>query len=387
MRRVQQVGRAVCLVAVLLLGGIGTCAQAASSPARSSAGLTECLGYYTVALPGEFEYALMSNFSQGLGAWSSEIRLDLLGLQAQELSISHPAAAAEIEALMESRNKEQRREKQTLLERVRKYQTDLQFSKEHDPDGSYRKELLERADRVPFTQSVPSRDAIYFPDKDQLIFHALVNGHILSTELKPQGTPEQTLDAFLSHYKPRALGEVPTGPGVCVPFGVFTGEKQPATVGLNIRLKDQPDIVVFLLARDAAKDEPEDPRKLFDGLTPASTFFGSRQVTPIHRIKPLQAITIDGNDGLGSFVRVTRKTVIDQSRAFNNAAENDEDWGYFAYVPGLSGGKPGDSFNLMFRVERFGRFAKRSMSENEFRELTLRIAASIKRRPGAGIRN
>ena len=71
----------------------------------------------------------------------------------------------------------------------------------------------------------------------------------------------------------------------------------------------------------------------------------------------------------------------------HNPATGDIDWGYIAYVPGLSGGKPGGSFNLMFRVERFGRFAKRPMSESEFRELTLRIAASIKRRPGAGIRN
>jgi hypothetical protein len=53
------------------------------------------------------------------------------------------------------------------------------------------------------------------------------------------------------------LGEVPSGPGVCVPHGFFTDAKQPATIGLNIRLKDQPDIVVFLLARDAATHEPE----------------------------------------------------------------------------------------------------------------------------------
>ena len=234
-------------------------------------------------------------------------------------------------------------------------------------------------------ETIPSRGAISRLGKDKLALHALVNGHILSTELKPQGAPAQTLDTFLSHYKPRVLGEVPSGPGVCVPFGVFTGEQQPATVGLNIRLKDQPDIVVFLLARDAAKDAPDDPRKLFDGLTPVSTFFGSKKVIPLHRIKPLQPIKIDGNEGLGSFVRVTRTAVLDQSRAFNNAAENDQDWGYFAYIPGLVGGKPGDSFNLVFKVERFGRFAKRPMSESEFRELTLRIAASIKRRPGAWV--
>ncbi len=372
----QHVRRAVCSVAAVLLAGTGMCAQAANAPARPAAGLMECLGYFTVSLPGEFEYALMSNFSQGLGAWGSEIRMDLQGLGPQELFVSQPADGAELNGQMQTMNSKRKKEIDELKSNLS--ETDR---------PSLRKIYTDELAGLHLFSPVAGYDAISRIEKDKLAVHALVNNHILSTELKPQGTPAQTLDAFLSHYKPRALGEVPTGPGVCVPFGVFTGEKQPATVGLNIRLKDQPDIVVFLLARDAAKDEPEDPRKLFDGLTPASTFFGSRQVTPIHRIKPLQAITIDGNDGLGSFVRVTRKTVIDQSRAFNNAAENDEDWGYFAYIPGLSGGKPGDSFNVSFKVERFGRFAKRSMSENEFRELTLRIAASIKRRPGAGIRN
>ena len=86
-------------------------------------------------------------------------------------------------------------------------------------------------------------------------------------------------------------------------------------------------------------------------------------------------------------MRVVRKTVADQSRAFNNGAENDEDWGYFAYIPGRSGSKPGESFNLEFKVERFGRFAKRSMTEREFRDLVMQIAASIERRPGAWASN
>jgi hypothetical protein len=367
--------------AALLLMAQGSCAQVAGTPARP-AGKIECLGYYTIEMPGEFEYALMSNFSQGLGAWGSEIRLRLNGLEQQDVSISQPASAADLVALMDAKNAEQRREKQRFLELAQWIDDHPVAAKDMDPDGRERQSQRQQANRVPFAQSLPGRDAVFFPGKPWGL-QFLVNGHILSTELPPQGTPAQTLDAFLSHYKPRALGEVPSGPGVCVPYGFFTAEKQPATIGLNIRLKDQPDIVVFLLARDAATHEPEDPRKLLDGLTPASTFFGSKKVVPVHAIRPLRPIKIDGNEGLGSFVRVIRKTVADPSRAFNNAAENDEDWGYFAYIPGRSGGKPGDSFNLEFKVERFGRFAKRPLTEGQFRDLVMQIAASIKRRPGA----
>jgi hypothetical protein len=57
--------------------------------------------------------------------------------------------------------------------------------------------------------------------------------------------------------------------------------------------------------------------------------------------------------------------------------------GFLAYIPGTAGGNPGESFNIEFKVERFGRFANRRMSEKEFRDLVMRIASSIKRRPGA----
>ena len=374
MTGLRRARRSACMVVALLLTGTGYCAQVAVSPARSPATQTECLGYYTVGLPGEFEYALMSNFSQGLGAWSSEIRLNLRGLESQELSISQSAGLTDLEGQRVSMNLKRTQEIDELKSNLA--ETDR---------PSLRKIYSDQLADLHLFLPIAGHNAIGRLDKEKLALRALVNGHILTTEMKPQGTPAQTLDVFLSHYRPRALGEVPTGPGVCVPFGFFTGEQQPASIGLNIRLKDQPDIVIFLLARDAATNEPDDPRKLFDGLTPASTFFGSKNVTPIHRIKPLQPITIDGNEGLGSFVRVKRKLVIDQSRAFNNAAENDEDWGYFAYVPGLTGGKPGESLNLEFKVERFGRFASSPMSESEFRALTLRIAASIKRRPGAWV--
>jgi hypothetical protein len=365
--------RALSVAAAALLIGQSGCAQLVSTPMRT-AGKSECLGYYTIEVPGEFEYALMSNFSQGLGAWGSEIRLRLTDLEQQELFISQPAGAAEIVKGMEARNAERQREIDDVSERL--------FETKPTQDA-LRRVLKDKLSELHLFEAIPQRDAISRIEKERLALHALVNGNIFYTTLPPQGTPAQTLDAFLSHYKPRALGEVPSGPGVCVPYGLFTGEKQPATIGLNIRLKDQPDIVVFLLARDAATHEPEDPRKLLDGLTPASTFFGSKKVVPVHAIRPLRPIKIDGNEGLGSFVRVIRKTVADPSRAFNNAADNDEDWGYFAYIPGRSGGKPGDSFNLEFKVERFGRFAKRPMTEGQFRDLVMQIAASIKRRPGA----
>ena len=375
---------------MMVFAATGMCT--ANAPASSGAGLTECLGYYTVGLPGRFEYALLPGsvlvstpkyvqpqwtFENGLGAWGSDIRLGLSGRDTKALFISPRSDAIDLEQLTKSRNEKQTRDRENLLREANLF----------TPPNLTRDDLLKEADEIPTFRSMGGgRVVAALFGTDNLALHVLVNGHILSTELKLQGTPEQTLDAFFSHYKSRALGEVPSGPGVCVPFGTFSGERQPATVGLNIRLKDQPDIVVFLLARDAATDEPEDPENFIDRKTqPMTTFYGSRGATAMNRFRPGRHVTIDGQKGLGVFVNIERDATLLQS--VHNPATGNIDWGYLAYIPGLSGGKPGDSFNLTFKVERFGRFATRPMSESEFRELTLRIAASIKRRPGAWVRN
>lgn len=364
------------LIAALLLAGLVPLSQAALPSARAASERTECIGYYTVNLPGDLEYALMDNFSQALGAWGSDIRLDLTGLGRQELFISQPVGVGGLTALVEKRNVKQQVARDDLLR-----QADL-----FTPQEAMHEKLMSEAQLTQLFVPIQRRNAygamLEKDNREKLALHALVNGHILSTELKPQGTPEQTLDAFLSHYKPRALGELPTGPGVCVPFGFFTGEEQPATIGLNIRLKDQPDIVMYLLARDAATDTPEDPEKYIDRKTePMTMFYASRGAFAMNRLSPYKGITIDGHRGKGAFVNIKRDATLLQK--VNNPATDDIDWGYLAYIPGLSGGKPGESFNLTFKVERFGRFAARPMTESEFRALVLRIAASIKRRPEA----
>jgi hypothetical protein len=90
-------------------------------------------------------------------------------------------------------------------------------------------------------------------------------------------------------------------------------------------------------------------------------------------------IKIDGHSGKGTFFQFQRSK--ENFEPAYDPNPRHRDMGYLAYVPGEAGHKPGESFNLEFRVERYGRFAKRPMTEKEFRKLTLTIAASIKRRP------
>ena len=109
------------------------------------------------------------------------------------------------------------------------------------------------------------------------------------------------------------------------------------------------------------------------------------------RIKPSHTVTIDGQEGLGHFALVRRKVSPPGAKdpLDNTYTKDHSDWAYIAYAPGISGGKPGESFNIQVRVERFGRFAKepvdQQMTEKQFREFAKRFVASIHRRPGAWV--
>ncbi|MDQ0017615.1 hypothetical protein J2W23_006029 [Variovorax boronicumulans] len=155
-----------------------------------------------------------------------------------------------------------------------------------------------------------------------------------------EGTPEQTIANFLKLYRARAPFEIPAKPGVCLPYGFMTGEKKPALVAVSFRLTGHPDIVVYLSDRDASSEDSIDSEKFVNEAVQRGYFYGARFTEPLDG--PVEP-----------------------------------------FIPGDKNAPPGTSSNLIFKVERFGRFAKAPMTEGEFRDLVKRIAQSIKRRPRA----
>jgi hypothetical protein len=240
------------------------------------------------------------------------------------------------------------------------------------------------AEQVRFYEPLHNGMAFILQDDERLDVYALVKDRIVGVELKLTGTPQQTLDSFLKRYRSRSPFQIPQGPGVCLPYAFLTGGVVPASVGVSMRLRAQPDIVIYL--REGKEwTLPEQPKNLQAHLsqTAKSLFCGAIQVNPVvGDLNPFRATKIDGREGLGVFATVTRDAGLEPT-AINNEAHQDQDWAYLAYVPADKTAAPGVSFDLYFKVERFGRFAKRPMSEKEFRDLVKSIAASIKRRPEA----
>jgi hypothetical protein len=369
----------------------------------------ECVGYYTMALPGPVEYGLVPlPIATRLGdnsfylehpeesAWNTLIRFER-GVEftgsnmvhgrrsASDVYISAPATVADLKKLLEAKNSERQRVKDELLYQANRL-ADPDFAKDLDPTGSLRKRDLESATQVQFFQPLPNRDAFYWREPESLDWAVLVNGHIVITGTPVATPPEAALDEFLSHYQPRALFEMPKGPGACVPYATITGETQPVHVALTLRLQDRPDVMVFLDAVDATAGVIDG--RHFVANSAYHYFAGAKDIKAADGpLMPYRSITVDGHEGGGAFVTIVREDDPYAKPAAKSSATKppEPDWGYLAYIPGQPGLKPGQSFNLIFKVERMSKNAKQPMTEKAFRELVKAIAAGIKRRPGGWV--
>ena len=395
-------------VAPLLIAVAGT-AGAASARAIPEAWRTECTGYYTMRLPAQsLEYAAYRiqkvpgskpgvrlsdrpGLGDGWGAQAVDFYVDgdgasnfsRGGARSTRVKISQLATRERFEAVIVGSNAAIQRGKDDLLWKAKLFNDDDQM----------RQAFIQQAIDLDFFKPFNSGTVYALQSDVGTGLFAWIDGHIVNVGRKSLATPQETIDTFLRNYRPRAAFEVPAEPGVCLPYAFMAHEIEPASVAMSMQLKERPDIVVYL--RDAGRVDTTTDRELqmrkFErtSLRVSDHFAGAvDNPKPLDAVRPFRSITIDGNEGRGIFVTVKRSRNGEGSpeQSINNEANNDEDWGYVAYVPGNPNAPEGMSSDLTFRVERCGRFAKQSMTEKEFRELVKAIASSITRRPGACVR-
>ena len=368
-------------VAASLAIGIASASYAAPVEWR-----TECIGYYIVELPGNIEFAVQRppftrswepQFTDGLGVWQTRFEVASKGAidGSNEIEISSAAAEESLAEAMAQKNRKQQSAKDDYLRKAKLF----------DDSPNVQKELLDKAGKVLFYKPINDVRTYGMYGDDAVNFDVLVNNRIVSARRKLVGTPRSTIDDFLTNYLPRAPFDLPREPGVCLPYFFMTGEVHQATTGISLRLKDRPDIVIYL--HDQPVDKAQvDVDAFVNKAVQRGYFYGAKYTEPMDgNLRPFRSIKIDGREGLGGFARITRNPAQQSNIQIANTANKDQDWGYLAYIPGDKNAPPGTSSDLIFKVERFGRFAKEPMSEKEFRDLVKTLAAGIKRRPGAWV--
>ncbi len=390
----------------LCVGALAACVQASSRrlDALKDSWRTECVGYYTMELPGGVDYGAIeprhmwpyvSNwmFPVNLApAWGMALAPDP-GVRASDdyekrrLYVSRPAKPEALAEIMRMLNERRQHEKQVLLDEAERWRG----YKDMDPSGRRPIEIEAEAAAIHFYKPVPGLQAIADDDGKVAHFYVLLGDQRIVQVLRPSlASPAQTIEAFLQHYSPREPFAIPEGSGACLPHGFYRGESLPAFLGATFTLTDHPDILINVTLSDAQGGTKE-PREALLRLL-RGHLADADEILPLDgRIKPSHTVTIDGQEGLGHFALVRRKVSPPGAKdpLDNTYTKDHSDWAYIAYAPGISGGKPGESFIIQVRVERFGRFAKepvdQQMTEKQFREFAKRFVASIHRRPGAWV--
>jgi hypothetical protein len=338
---------------------------------------TECVGHIQVVFPGEVEIATNSasmlegeykrgsiqpqfSFSDGQNAgWS---HLAYLG----GLKVSGPLSEGEMDRLFSSAKKDE--------DRAREWAK----SKKENEYGE--KLVFETLSVLPFKGTANRVNGIY--DVSLFVDRKLIR---LSSSGSGKKWEEQKdkFNDFLRGVESREINVVPHSPGICIPNFFIKSEKNYArNIAVTYRLKSHPDITVWLEdaspadydttdrseAMRAKNAEPE--RRIDDFWGQYSISRTAKDVGSIWKLPIKRSVKLAGQDGLASFVQITRK-------------DDSIDYGYFAAVRGNPNAKE-DEPDLRLYVIREGANAREKglepVSEKDFLKMAETIAASVQKR-------
>jgi len=180
---------------------------------------------------------------------------------------------------------------------------------------------------------------------------------------------KQHLSKISGNFSNRALYEVPTGPGVCLPYAFVAGNDQDSNrqVGVTFRLTDHPDVTVFFLDAKAQSSDPKLTSRQRNEFVWSYDYGIGKQIK-LHGVMPYHSVTLDGREGVATSATITRE---------NGAT----DYGYLATVQGDPNVST-DTPDLLLLVERTASNAKVKppVSAEDIDGIGKAIAASIKRR-------
>ena len=233
------------------------------------------------------------------------------------------------------------------------------------------KEQDKSPDERPVVLSVQGLGSYAWTGGGGAAFYAFKDGKTVSfvTRSDDRNTASTTALEVLTHLQPRAAGEVPTEPGVCLP-GVFVRTSQQdktRIVGVSYRLKRHPDVLIFFRDTKVQKYAPRLTSRQENEFVWTSAF-GVGKSVKLHGAFPWRTVKLDGREGVGSLATITRR-------------DDSTDYGYLVTVQGDADATV-DTPDLLLYVVRNAAAAngKTPVSEGEIEEIGREVAASIKRR-------
>ncbi|AIY40555.1 hypothetical protein LT85_1397 [Collimonas arenae] len=196
---------------------------------------------------------------------------------------------------------------------------------------------------------------------------------------KNQEPERSNLSTIVNGLSYRSLYAVPRTAGVCLPFFFIRDndldKNLSRVIAMTYRLKSHPDVTIMLEDATADQFDSEKREKISEPDYVIDDFW-TQYRSPDASIRSLwefpikRSVTLAGQKGLASFVKITR--------------EGNIDYGYFATVRGDPKAKT-DTPDLRLYVIQEGSKAKAKgiepIGKEEFLKMAETIAASVQRRP------
>ena len=173
----------------------------------------------------------------------------------------------------------------------------------------------------------------------------------------------------------RPFAQLPKAPGVCLPYSFIQDDgQQGRSIAVTYRLKDHPDVTVWLEDTSAQEVQSNQNPSKFTPEYKTEFFWKQRYQDPISGRNIANGtgdIKINNRKGIATFLELTRK-------------DKTIDYGYSVVANGDPDAKE-DTPDLMMYVIRDAKNAiakgKEPIGKDEFLKLAQTIAASVKQRP------
>lgn len=179
-------------------------------------------------------------------------------------------------------------------------------------------------------------------------------------------------DRISANFSSRALYEIPTGVGVCLPYAFVADDDRDSNrqVGVTFRLVDHPDVTVFFLDAKAQSTDPKLTARQKNEFVWGYDYGIGKQIK-LHGVTPYHPVTLDSREGVATLATITRD-------------DDSTDFGYLATVQGNPNASA-DTPDLLLLVERTAANAKGDppVSAEDIDEIGKTISASIRRRPSS----
>lgn len=321
--------------------------------------INDCVGRMQISLPGPSEVAAYSakNFSKLFGETEETSPFEFEDGQIAAYStgspVTHKITPDDARALLNLAN--------NRLEAVRKR------TAESKSGGFFKKITIKSTKGFAYRYNNYYSAAILVENH----FIDIIGGRRNHSWTETERDLDYTLD-----MKPRAVGETPRQPGICMPY-VFKEDSgtEYRSIATTWRLKEHPDITILL------EDEKAEP--LSEDIDPAKVtpvrkveFFWEQNYRDAYRSgdylwRSMHDVKLANVRGKGIPMKMTRR-------------DGTIDYGYFAAANGDPNAKE-DTPNLQFYVLQNSQKAIsqgiKPLEKKEFLKLVEEIAASIRHRP------